>query len=168
MASLLLAIALAFAEPQDLRGEFELAASSLAVSPSGDLWLGGREGRLLVSHDWNRSWSEVEVGPHANGAAITQIRFFDAERAILAGDLGLETKNEILRTTDGGRTWTPVPLGAPHGLTVSVAAAHVLADGHAWLAGSTGVLVSQDFGACCQSVASQPFEGAELRIVSRF
>lgn len=164
--TVLLALVFAAAALQDMRGELDVSASALAVSPAGDLWIGSRDGRVFVSRDWNQSWSEVEIGSHATsggkwaGEEIAHIRFFDAERAILAGTIGQETRNEILRSTDGGRSWTRVPLGVPQGPAVSVSDAQVFADGHAWLAGSTGLLASQDFGATWRHVPEEPFEGA--------
>jgi len=161
MTSPLLACILALAPPQDLRGEIELAGGrGLALSPTGDLWLGSRGGRVYVSRDWNQTWSVVDVGARvpdglgSDGDAIEQLRFFDAEHALLAGYIGGDEKDEILRTADGGRTWTRAKLG--QGLWVYDA--QVMPDGHAWLCGSSGdVLASDDFGATWR-VAGQPFD----------
>jgi len=162
LSTLLLACVLARAAPQDLRGEIELAGGrGLAISPAGDLWLGSRDGRVYVSRDWNQTWSVVNVGARlpgemgSDGDALEQLRFFDAEHALIAGYIGGDEKDEILRTTDSGRTWTRVKLG--EGLWVYDA--EVLPDGHAWLVGSSGdVLASSDFGATWR-VAGQPFDG---------
>src|SRR4029077_18182639 len=91
---------------------------------------------------------------------IALVRFFDAEHALVAGSPGLETKNELRRTCDGGRTWPRVPLGVPHGLTVRVSDAQVSPDGRAWLAASTGILVAAAYGATWRYTADEPFEGA--------
>lgn len=147
---------------QDTRGEIEVnGARSLAISPAGDLWVGSRDGRLYVSRDWNASWKEVDTpARHPDGQfglggdQLEHIGFFDDKRAIVSGWIGDEERDEILRTEDGGTTWTLVKLPLP----MWVYDAQVMADGHAWLVGSEGKLVgSSDFGATW-SLLSAPFD----------
>src|SRR5262245_58780414 len=99
-SSSLAACVLAFAVPQDWRGELDVQPSTVAISPAGDIWLGGRDGRVFVSRDWNRSWIEVELPPRAatDGAGIT-LRFFDTVHAFLAQRVGVW--DDLLRTSDG-------------------------------------------------------------------
>ncbi|HEV8114240.1 MAG TPA: YCF48-related protein [Planctomycetota bacterium] len=136
-------------------------ARAFAASPGGDLWICSRDGRAYVSHDWNQSWSEVEIQAEKpgelglGGDELEHLRFFDDQRAILAGYIGNKDKDSILRTVDGGRTWSYVRLP----IAEWVYDAQVDASGHAWLVGSTGdLLASEDFGATW-TVAGQPFDG---------
>lgn len=152
--------AAALAPPQDLRGEIEPGgARALAYSPTGDLWLGTRDGELFVCRD-GETWSEVEAGTRKPGPGefetdeLEHIRFFDAEHALVAGQVGTDEEARIFRTADGGATWTPVSL--PQALRVDDAQA--MPDGHAWLVGSSGALLaSRDFGATWE-VAGTPFD----------
>ena len=165
MLSTTIALTLACAQhpgQQDIRGEIEVPGPrSLAISPSGDLWIGSRDGRLYVSRDRNQYWSEVETparkpsGRFNSGQdQLEHIGFFDAERAIIAGYIGGDENNEILRTEDGGKTWSFVTLG----VELWVYDMQVMSDGHAWLVGSDGkLLASEDFGATWR-VAGAPFD----------
>ena len=147
---------------EDLRGEIALPrAAALAISPEGDLWLSSKDGRLCVSRDRNRLWSEVGTPARRpgkfdlGGDELGHIGFFDARRALIAGSIGEEDRNQILRTEDGGQTWSFVALPAE----LSVYDLQVLPDGHAWLVGSTGELfASEDSGATWRSAAT-PFDG---------
>lgn len=166
MIAALLATTLAAQSPspaQDSRAVLEVnGARAFAASPGGDLWICSRDGRAYVSHDWNQSWSEVEIPAQKpgqfdlGGDELEHLRFFDAQRAILAGYIGKEAeKSSILRTVDAGRTWTYVRLPT----AMWVYDAQVAPDGHAWLVGSTGSLIaSNDFGATWR-IAGNPFDG---------
>jgi photosystem II stability/assembly factor-like uncharacterized protein len=147
----------------DVRGEIEVfGGRAFAISPNGEIWVGSSDGRLYVSRDWNETWTEVQVSTHrpdefgSGGDQLEQLRFFDAQHAILAGYIGGDEKDEILRTEDGGRTWNAVKL--PKALWVYDA--HVLPDGHAWLVGSTGKLLSSDDYGATWCIAGSPFDGA--------
>lgn len=146
----------------DTRGEFEVRGiQAFAISPGGDIWAGSADGRLYVSRDWNKSWSEVAIGTHRDdefglsNEELDHLGFFDSEHALLAGYIGGDQRDEVLRTQDGGRTWTRAKL--PHDIWVYDM--KVSPDGHAWIVGSTGGLyVSADYGATWKATIA-PFDG---------
>lgn len=154
------------ASVSDLRPELDPTGriEGLAVSPSGELWFGTGSGHAYASFDFNRSWQEVAVTPRRDDPGppysfdsdhLDRFRFFDEHRGLVAGYIG-EAKDTVFRTSDGGRTWSPV--GLPSNLWVYDA--QVTAAGLAWLVGSTGeVLHSEDFGLTWRALTS-PFDSS--------
>lgn len=156
---------LAFPPPADtspdLRPELEVSGriDSIEVNPAGEIWIGTATGYVYVSRDWNRTWSETPVPVRRYGPqtyyndSISQIRFFDARRAIVTGYLG-DAQNLVYRTTDAGASWSAVTL--PSALWVYDAT--TTPAGLGWLVGSDGsVLYSSDFGASWTALTA-PFD----------
>jgi photosystem II stability/assembly factor-like uncharacterized protein len=147
----------------DLRPELKVdgRVDSIEVAPTGGIWFGTATGHVYVSRDWNRTWKEVSVPvrqwSHATISYdnISQIRFFDADRAVISGYLG-DSQNLIYRTADGGATWSPVTI--PSSLWVYDLS--TTPTGLGWLVGSDGsLLYSDDYGVSWKSLRP-PFDQA--------
>ncbi len=90
-----------------------------AIAPSPrdarDLWAGTDDGRLWRSRDGGGSWSDITpagLTPWSKIGAIEPSRF-DPQRAYVAIDRHRldDPAPHILRTRDGGRSWTPIVEG---------------------------------------------------------
>jgi hypothetical protein len=139
-------------EKPDRRGELDLPRGStcaIHIDPSGIFWFGSTTGRLFSSSDGARTWREIDIptnkgkGTDGIGAdALTCVRFFDSRRGLVSG--WSQSGTHVLRTVDGGVTWTVVPIATPKPIA---GAFEISSDGRAWLAGAYGIVRSDDWGA---------------------
>lgn len=158
-------------------GAFAASGSSIAVQPGGLAWIGtGGEkgGRIFRSRDFGATWTAAETPIRHDSASsgIFSVAFRDARNGLAVGGdyrKTAEATGTMIRTTDGGRTWTPV-----EGLRGFRSA--VLFDGRQVIAtGPEGSDVSNDLGATWRAVEGQGFHalsgrfasGADGRIASR-
>ncbi len=98
------------------RGTLPTDLRAIAVSPSGSRVVAvGTDGGAAWSHDGGASWSFAHLGTAADA---TGVAFQDDSRVWATGELpsGWTASGVLLRSDDGGRTWTtavsdhPVPL----------------------------------------------------------
>ncbi|MET9569773.1 oxidoreductase [Streptomyces virginiae] len=76
-----------------------------AVSRS-TAWVAGSKGTVLRTLDGGRSWQDVSPpGAVAEGLELRDVEAFDARRAV-ALSIGEGEASRVLRTEDGGATWT--------------------------------------------------------------
>lgn len=152
----------ALAQAPDLRPELTMSGDvrGISVSPAGVLWLTTFMAEVYRSDDGGRTWAEVRLpsikAPDLSwgGDHLDQVTFFDATRGMISGSIG-KNPTRILLTADGGATWKAVPL--PIEGLFWVYDVQATADGHAWLAGSSGdVLVTDDYGQTWR-VLAKPF-----------
>jgi photosystem II stability/assembly factor-like uncharacterized protein len=150
------------AQAPDLRPELTMRADvrGISVSPAGVLWLTTFFSEVYRSDDGGRTWAEVKLpsikAPDLSwsGDHLDQVTFFDATRGMISGHIGTNPTG-ILLTAAGGGTWKAVPL--PIEGLFWVYDVQATADGHAWLAGSSGdVLASDDYGQTWR-VLAKPF-----------
>ena len=142
--------------PAALPGEGGFAASGLCVetAPGGRAWIAAGNtsaARVFRTDDYGRTWRAAEVPVETGeGAGLTAISMIDARRGFaFGGSLGVTDRatRNVVRTEDGGATWTALPAlsfpGAAYGGLAIPAA-----DGRALLAvGPGGAAVSLDAGA---------------------
>lgn len=86
---------------------------------------------ICSSDDW--CW----VNPLPQGNDVNDIHYVDAQTAWAAGDHGT-----LLRTLDGGTTWTAIDSGTRENLY----AVHFIDSSHGWVSGGNGVLLRTDDG----------------------
>ncbi|HSG82836.1 MAG TPA: hypothetical protein VLC48_11325 [Gemmatimonadota bacterium] len=156
--------------PAPLPGEAGFAASGtgIAVAGDSDVWIGtggGRAARVLHSGDGGRSWTAVET-PLAGGesAGIFGIAFRDSlNGAAVGGDYRQpnDSSLNVLRTTDGGRSWSRVGRSEPQGVRYGVTYVQAGASGEErWLlvaVGPSGWGYSTDDGATWRYLDSLGF-----------
>jgi photosystem II stability/assembly factor-like uncharacterized protein len=118
--------------PPALPGEAAFAASGtcLVVQGKGNAWFGtggGSVARVFRSTDRGRTWT-VAPAPVMSGnpsSGIFSLAFSDARHGVAVGGDYSKARDAsapvVARTTDGGRTWTPVRRGAPAGFRSGVA-----------------------------------------------
>jgi photosystem II stability/assembly factor-like uncharacterized protein len=118
--------------PGALSGEAAFAASGRAITSLGDhVWIGtggGANARVFRSADRGQSW-QVSTTPMVGNAStgIFALSFRDAQHGIaVGGDYRYREHPEtvfpnVMRTSDGGATWTMVgraqPVGVLYGVT---------------------------------------------------
>lgn len=138
--------------PAPLDGEAAFAASGTAIvtQDSALAWFGtggGDHARVFRTDDGGRHWSVVATPlPAGRSAGIFGIAFRDALRGVAVGgdyrDPGGPARN-LLRTDDGGLTWTMPGASGLVGVQYGV----VHAGGSVYLAaGPTGTSLSRDDG----------------------
>src|SRR5439155_20511615 len=81
------------------------AGSGMAVAPGGTTWLWGRPG-LLYRSRLQASWRPVP--PVTRPGLVTRSASFVSRRVgFVLAFVAVEHYGVLLRTTDGGSTWTP-------------------------------------------------------------
>lgn len=148
--------------PAPLPGEAAFAASGTAITtaPGGRAWFatgGGDHARVFRTTDHGRSWQVSGTPlPGRSSAGIFGLAFADSLDGIaVGGDYAQPTlaADNVLRTTDGGITWTLAGSTQPPGVKYGVArqARRVIATapaGSAW---------SDDGGASWRVLTSQSY-----------
>ncbi|GAB3937337.1 WD40/YVTN/BNR-like repeat-containing protein [Micromonospora vulcania] len=93
---------------------------SLYASPDGTIWATYRTNLMEIgtsatavarSADRGRSWTTWELGPDSN--ALTVVGLDDREGYLLAEPTAVEPSMRLLRTTDGGKSWTNTGANLP-------------------------------------------------------
>ncbi|MFD5548384.1 WD40/YVTN/BNR-like repeat-containing protein [Streptomyces goshikiensis] len=78
----------------------------LAAVSRSTAWVAGSKGTVLRTVDGGRSWRDVSPpGAVAEGLELRDIEAFDARRAV-ALSIGEGEASRVLRTDDGGATWS--------------------------------------------------------------
>jgi photosystem II stability/assembly factor-like uncharacterized protein len=110
--------------PAALAGEGAFAASGTCITVQGkrNVWFGtgGPEGaRVFRSNDGGRTWAVTKT-PMTSGkaAGIFSLTFWNASQGVAVGGdytKEQEAKDNVIVTSDGGRTWTLIKGAAPGG-----------------------------------------------------
>ena len=118
--------------------------TGISVSPNGTIWLADGVGRVWKSSDNGASWVLSTTGPTTT--ALFNPRIFVASDNIVY----VINKYEILRTIDGGATWTVLTPG-----TTSVLTDIQVVNSQVWVSGTAGtILRSRDAGSTWETVSS--------------
>ncbi len=119
--------------PAPLPGEAGFAAGGTAITVAGQdhVWIGtggGARARVLMSSDRGRSWSAVETPlPGDESSGIFGLAFRDTLNGVAAGGdyrAPDDSSRNILRTRDGGRTWSLIARSQPPGVRYGAVYAH--------------------------------------------
>ena len=154
--------------PAALPGEGGFAASGtcLITGPDGRAWIAtgnSTRSRVIQTSDYGQSWTATESPVRAaEGEGLTSISMVDARvGTAFGGNLGVNDAraDQVARTTDGGRTWTLLPLLSLLGPVFG--GAHVPGtDGRALVAvGPGGLDVSGDGGASWATLDTRAWWG---------
>lgn len=132
---------------------YTIAPSPLA---EGMIWVGTDDGLIWRTTDAGAHWQEVT--PHGLGAwskiATLEASPFAADVAYAAIDRHRldDPRPYLLRTSDGGRHWTPIVFGLPDDQAVNVVRADPVRQGLLYCGTERGVFVSFDDGAHWQTL----------------
>jgi len=109
-------------------GAFAASNSCLVVQGSSNVWFatgGARVARVFHSGDRGKTWQVAETPMHPANASsgIFSLAFQDAKSGIaVGGDYQHPESSDlpnVMRTTDGGKTWQPWPATNPAGVYLS-------------------------------------------------
>ena len=119
--------------PVDYQGGIDIFDDLFAVSvPTADhIVAGGYWGAIYVSQDGGNSWKKAKTG---TDSPINDVSMANAQKGWAVGQLGL-----LLRTEDGGLTWTPQDnpkLGNNHLFSIQA-----LDENRAWAVGDWGTRI---------------------------
>jgi photosystem II stability/assembly factor-like uncharacterized protein len=144
------------------RGELNIygAVTSIAVSPTGKIWIPTRTGRTYFTDDVLGDWSAGKLAFSSDDdfstPCLDRISFFNTNVAFASGYISTShgsVQDTIYRTIDGGESWAPVHFPANEWIYT----AFVTPGGKAWMGGSSGnFLYSSDFAASW-TLRSSPF-----------
>jgi photosystem II stability/assembly factor-like uncharacterized protein len=143
------------------KGEYGFAASGSGVVMIGrNIWIatGGSVARVLHSADDGKTWTAhttpVRSGNESSG--IFSIAFVDPKTAVVVGGdykLPDRDRDNVARSVDGGKTWTPLPsVRMPHKACV-----RSLGNGRLLTCGRTGVAFSSDAGRTWKRVTKDSY-----------
>ena len=140
------------AADSDVKGPRRGVIYAIAPSPqaSGRIWCGTDDGLIWLSRDDAKTWQNVTpktLTPWSK-VGIIEASHFDAETAYAAIDRHRldDVDPEILRTRDGGKTWTSIARGIPRGSFVNVVREDPVRRGLLYAGTEMGVFVSFDDG----------------------
>ncbi|MGD0865023.1 MAG: sialidase family protein, partial [Rhizomicrobium sp.] len=131
---------------------------AIAESPlvKGHLWVGTDDGLVQVSDDDGGHWTNVTPHGMPEWGTVDMIEpsHFDDGTAYVAVDRHKldDIHPYIFKTTDGGKTWTPLGAGIPEGAFVHAVREDPVNRGLLYAATETGVYVSFDGGADWQTL----------------
>lgn len=152
--------------PPPLPGEASFAASGTAITTFGDslVWFGtggGEHARVYRSTDRGRTWS-VSATPLPGGktAGLFGIAFRDARHGVAVGGdytAPAAAGANVLRTSDGGVTWSIAGTTAPAGVRYGVVYVPGAAAPALVATGPSGSGYSTDDGATWTAIGTAPY-----------
>lgn len=74
--------------------------------------LAGNSTTILYTSDGGQTWEEAEYPSEYQGHIINDVVFFDDETGLISCSASGSTNGFVLKTTDQGRSWTPVTVDA--------------------------------------------------------
>jgi len=113
----------------------------------------GSFGRILLTQDGGASWRPTPAGP--DGGGLVDVQFLDRWNGWAAGPV------RIVRTEDGGETWTTVLRNASENGYLTSNAIHFFDSHRGWLAGHSGRLMRTEDGGRHWTQAEIPALGGE-------
>lgn len=131
---------------------------SIGLSPRDNetIWIGTDDGRVNVTRDAGKTWSDVtpEEVPVWAKVSTVDVSAIEAGTAYIAVDNHRQDDFEphAWRTRDFGRSWTSIADGMPRSQFVAVVRADPVKQGLLYAGTDHGVLVSFDDGASWQSL----------------
>lgn len=153
--------------PPALAGEGGFAASGTCVVTGADgrAWIAAGNApraRAFRTTDFGATWTTAETPLVAGeGAGLTSISMVDASTGFaFGGDLNAaERTDNVARTTDGGRTWTPLPRLALIGPAYGGVAVPGTSGRALIVVGPGGVDLSLDGGATWRTIDARAWWG---------
>jgi photosystem II stability/assembly factor-like uncharacterized protein len=156
--------------PEAITGEGGFAASGtcLVVEGRDNAWFGtggGSKSRIFRSTDGGRTWSVSDTPIRAGipSAGVFSIAFRDSEHGLAVGgdyQSATDPSANFALSNDGGKTWDPLPKGAPSGFRSAVAFAPIRS-GFVLSVGPSGADYSRNGG-----VSWKKFEGPGFHAIS--
>ena len=143
---------------------FAAGNSAMVMQGASNVWIatgGAERARVFRSIDRGQTWRVAETPmPAGPTAGIFGLQFLDAQRAVGVGGDHQRVRaasDNVIVTSDGGRTWRKVAPTDPPGLKEAA----VALGGDVLVAvGPSGTSLSRDFGSSWQKIDLAPFHAA--------
>ncbi|MDO7744041.1 MAG: YCF48-related protein [Pedobacter sp.] len=144
------------------KGEASFAASGTTIKTlaGGKVWIatGGSKSNVYTSDDYGLNWKKYEC-PIIQGKSSTgifSVDFYDKNRGIVVGgdyEKDKENSNNILLTSDGGKTWTK-PSRPVYGFRSGIL---IFDEKNCFAVGTSGTDVSRDGGNYWYHISDESF-----------
>jgi uncharacterized repeat protein (TIGR01451 family) len=123
-------------------------ASEIAVSEDGGTLYVSNFGRLFRSADRGLAWTEITTVPTASTGGISRLHLEPGDpNTIYVSGFTNSTEAALLRTRDGGLTWTVLYSGVATNASIFDLAVSRANPAHVWIARADGLFRSTDRGA---------------------
>jgi photosystem II stability/assembly factor-like uncharacterized protein len=130
------------------RGAIYAVAASYKTTQT--LWAGTDDGKLWITHDGGKNWTDITPAAVTPWSKISQIdasRFDDNTAYVSVSRLRIDDLHAYAyRTHDGGQSWQPINAGLPDNAPVNAVRADPVQAGLLYAATERAVWVSMDDG----------------------
>ncbi|MBS0569543.1 MAG: hypothetical protein JSS28_02955 [Proteobacteria bacterium] len=132
-------------------------AIGLSPRDNDEIWIGTDDGTIQRTRDGGKNWANVtpsKLVPAWAKIASVDVATASTDTVYVAVDNHRQDdfSPRVLRTHDGGKTWTPIIAGLPAGHFVDVVRSDPVTAGLLYAGTDAGVYVSYDDGAQWQSL----------------
>ncbi len=129
-----------------------------SLTPNGTLWLCSDYAQVLSFNLETKKWTSWDTQKPVQG--YKNIRFFNDEIGIIYGFLKKDNSDFLLRTEDGGKSWSEVKL--PNGTSTMWINSSILKSDGSGIIGSTYyIFKTLDFGKTWRTISNVPRNGAD-------
>lgn len=129
-----------------------------SLTPNGTLWLCSDYAQVLSFNPNTKKWTSWDTKKPIRG--YKNIRFFNDEIGIIYGFLKKDNSDFLLRTEDGGKSWSEINL--PNGTSSMWINSSILNGDGSGIIGSTYyIFKTSDFGKTWKTITKVPREGAD-------
>lgn len=142
----------------DEKPEISGTVWDFSLTPNGTLWLCSDYAQVLSFNPDTEQWTSWDTKKPIRG--YKNIRFFNDEIGIIYGFLKKDNSDFLLRTEDGGKSWSEISL--PNGTSSMWINSSILNSDGSGVIGSTYYLFkTTDFGLTWKTISEVPRDGAD-------
>jgi hypothetical protein len=142
----------------DKKPEINGTVWDFSLTPNGTLWLCSDYAQVLSFNPNTNKWTSWDTKKPIRG--YKNIRFFNDEIGIIYGFLKKDNSDFLLRTEDGGKSWSEINL--PDGTSSMWINSSILNSDGSGIIGSTYyIFKTTDFGQTWKTISEVPREGAD-------
>jgi hypothetical protein len=129
-----------------------------SLTPNGTLWLCSDYAQVLSFNTNTKKWTSWDTKKPIRG--YKNIRFFNDEIGIIYGFLKKGNSDFLLRTEDGGKSWSEINL--PNGTSsMWINSSTLNRDGSGIIGSTYYIFKTSDFGKTWKTITEVPREGAD-------
>lgn len=142
----------------DKKPEIKGTVWDFSLTPNGNLWLCSDSAEVLSFNQETKKWTSWDTQKPIRG--YKNIQFFNEKFGIIYGFLKKDNSDFILRTDDGGKSWTEINL--PDGESSMWINSSILnSDGSGILSSTYYIFETSDFGKTWKTLTKVPREAGD-------